>query len=759
MGTSKAVPVSGRNVFRAWQATRERRDPSGPDDMGLICVRARELSLHRSCGAPLKAAKHPCEPGVIRVTVRVLSGLPNRETRNAEQFRDLLLASEPELEHPDITAEIFCGLFLPGRELDLVMIYHDPREKKLQLKTPQGTSIHSFVLVVEVKQHSPDLIRFEGPSVRVRYDGEWSNATQQCDEQTWALKRYQEGTYKGSRARETTFVQRAIWLARAPMSAFDGKPAESSVPVHFKDLTWHDLVARFVTNGDQVRTLVDHADHAKYHSIETLHALFTHEVRPTRLDLRRVNALTQTRFDAEKTAYIQNLGSGLLMLRGRGGTGKTFALMQIALHIARQGKRTVLLTYNHGLIADISRALRFIAEKEPSLLPLPKIQTRYAFLREVFTTTFGSAAEEIVKNHIGSIEDRESFRLKGLSKGKAFLDEVIPGQCSSSQRHKCRACRFPDAPKNWRWKDVAIPYEGVVSSHDFVFIDEGQDWTEEQRDLIFEIFSPENVVVADGVNQFVGQDRCNWDRGDIPINRRHGLRASRRTKAATCQTVAEIANDLGLSDWDLEPDPDAQGGRFTVIVERDPRRAVERGLEVLENDQLRDSALKAVDNLVCLPAAAMAKGVNYSWMFDGAVDAKSRDSWRGFDDDARRIYPLRTAQLRAVQYSSCRGMEGWTTLCLGLDVFFDFQAAHPRIDVERFEFDLREREGLLFSQEKLDLALAEEARLFAINWLMIPLTRSIDHLVVHLADQHSELGKILQRVRERQPGSIEWIEG
>lgn len=652
------------------------------------------------------------------MTLRILSSAPNRETRNAELFRDALLESEPKLAHPDITANIICSLSLPEREIDLVLLYHDSRSKELQLKTPEGVPIHSFVLIVEVKQHSSDLIRFKGTRIQVRYDHLWSDATDQCDAQTWAFKRYQKATYKGKHRRQPTFVQRAIWLARAHGSAFDGDPAKSSVPVHFSNLSWKKLVDAFEVNKafDAVRTLVDHSENPKYHSMESLQAHLTHQVSPTRLDLRRINALTQTRFDADKTAYIQNLGNGLLLLRGRGGTGKTFALVQIALHLARQGKRTVILTYNHGLISDITRALRFIGEKDPSLHPLPILKTRYAFSQDVFTRNFGSWAEKEILM-IPDISAREERRLSSLMNSK----------------------------------------DPIEHEFDFVLVDEGQDWDDKQRDLMFSLFGPEHVVVADGVDQFVGQDRCKWDQSHIPINRRHSLRASRRTKAATCQTIAEIARGLGLSDWDLEPDLDTHGGRFTVLVESDARRAVERGLEVLENDQRADATLKAVDHLICLPSPKMAKNVNYAALFDATIEAKSRDSWRGFDAEDRRIYPRRDGQLRAVQYHSCRGMEGWTTLCLGLDVFFDFQATHPRIDKSHLETTLRKEKGVLFSKDLMSEKLAQESRLFAINWLMIPLTRSIDHLVVHLSDEKSELGKILSGISFRFPGAIEWI--
>nr|WP_314444424.1 AAA family ATPase [uncultured Sphingomonas sp.] len=647
------------------------------------------------------------------MTVRIRAGAPNRETQNAELLKKALLASEPGLKDPAVELEILYSLPLPGRQIDLVILYHDTRNVDLQLKTSKGVPIHSFVLVIEVKQHSPDLVRFQGPSLQVRYDGQWHDATDQCDAQMWALKRYQKATYHG-RMRRQTFVQRAIWLPRVPGAALEEAPASSSVPVHYAEAGWQEITEKLEVNRGAVKTLVDHEDPTR-HSLRSLSAHLTHEVRPTRLDLRRMNSLTQTRFDAEKSAYIINLGNGLLMLRGRGGTGKTFALVQIALHLARKGMRTVLLTYNHGLIADVSRALRLIAQEHPDLGDaLPLVQTRYSFIQELYEQTFGSRAEREARATV-PLDNREAYRLDGL-----------------------------------------LNHKGAVRTEfDFVLVDEGQDWTEPQRNLLYKLFTPNRVVVADGVDQFVGQSRCKWDNPGVPMNRRHGLRASRRTKGATCQTVSEIARELGISDWDLEPDPEAFGGRFTVIIEPEARHAVSRALRVLELDQRKDQHLRAVDNLICLPSSKMAHGFNYSALFDRAIDAVSGDSWRGFCEEDRRIYPLRHEQLRAIQYHSCRGMEGWTTICFALDQFFDFQKNNPLVDAKVIEAEMRS--DLYFDRKNLEARLRLESRMFAINWLMIPLTRSIDHLVVHLTSDSSELAKVLRNVSDRRPGSIEWM--
>lgn len=651
------------------------------------------------------------------MTVRIATATTNGETHNAELLRQALISSEPELERPDVSLEIICGLLLPGAEIDLVVLFHDRRRRDLQFKTSEGYPVHSFVLAMEVKHHSPDHIRFQGPALEVQYDGGWHNASDQSDRQTYALKSFQRATHTGHDIRDSTFVQRAVWLARAPRGAFKVFPPPSSVPVHFAQISWRQLIDRLEQKSNQIRALLDN-DHPKYHSLATLKDLLTYRVEPTRLDRRRINAITHARFDAEKSAYIGRLGEGLLLLRGRGGTGKTFSLLQIALHLAKQGKRTVLLTFNHGLISDVSRMLKIIADEHGEIRPMPVIQTRYAFVQQLFECTFGYDEERQLRQETADLTQRENLRQDRLLKHGSSIE---PG-------------------------------------YDFILIDEAQDWSEAQRDLIFKLVGADKVVVADGVDQFVNEARCNWDQPSIRINRRHRLRESRRTKGATCQTVAEIAREVGIADWDLEPDSDVFGGRITVLVEPNGVQALARGLALLGQDEDGQPDLRPVDNLVCLPSSKMARGLNFSALFDRQIDNERRHSWRGFDEECRRNYPLEQSQLRAVQYASCRGMEGWTTLCLGLDLFYDFHLRNPRIDKEQIEAQLQADIGFLTTPEMLENAIKVEERKCASNWLMIPLTRSIDHLVIHLADSRSTLGAILSRVATRLPGAITWLD-
>jgi hypothetical protein len=95
-----------------------------------------------------------------------------------------------------------------------------------------------------------------------------------------------------------------------------------------------------------------------------------------------------------------------------------------------------------------------------------------------------------------------------------------------------------------------------------------------------------------------------------------------------------------------------------------------------------------------------------------------------------------------VQYDSCRGLEGWAVVCFALDNFFD----HKK---DKAEISNDARESLFYDQ---DLASME----FAKKWLMIPLTRAIDALIIHIEDPHSYVGQVLKVVHEKYPDVVKW---
>ena len=210
--------------------------------------------------------------------------------------------------------------------------------------------VKSFVACVEVKNHSPDSIRYHGTHFEVLYDGQWHDATAQAQKQAYALKNLQRYPYRGTARRNKTFVQSVLWLRRVPNGALSGVTSSEWTRVLFEDLTWQQLVDGFMKNKRQgkVQTLMPKYNGGNYHSYESLVERLTAKVKPTQLDLKRVNELTQKRFDADKQGYVRNLGAGILMFKGRAGTGKTFALIQMAIYLARQGKRAGTCVQSHS---------------------------------------------------------------------------------------------------------------------------------------------------------------------------------------------------------------------------------------------------------------------------------------------------------------------------------------------------------------------------------------------------------------------------
>jgi hypothetical protein len=74
-------------------------------------------------------------------------------------------------------------------------------------------------------------------------------------------------------------------------------------------------------------------------------------------------------------------------------------------------------------------------------------------------------------------------------------------------------------------------------------------------------------------------------------------------------------------------------------------------------------------------------------------------------------------EFRIVQYDSCRGLEGWTVVNLAFDALYDYKHT---------SYDPPEQPEMFFDAQA-------EAHRYAARWLMIPMTRAIDTLVIQVS--------------------------
>jgi hypothetical protein len=212
-------------------------------------------------------------------------------------------------------------------------------------------------------------------------------------------------------------------------------------------------------------------------------------------------------------------------------------------------------------------------------------------------------------------------------------------------------------------------------------------------------------------------------------------------KANLALFVADFATSLGLTDWDLEPNPDANGGRV-VVMEGDLTAHPE------VYSKLCAEAAKlgnyAVDLLACVPPALVVHDGLESFSTPARALAKQGVKvWDASSIDVRENFPTDRDALRIVQYDSCRGLEGWTVINYGFDELWDYK--------------YRQRLAMPRGTGDLFVTTEEEAKEFASLWAMIPLTRAMDTLVINISNKPGPVREALETLREKRADFLEWV--
>ncbi len=644
--------------------------------------------------------------------ITVLGSHNTEEYKAAQHLRHLIVAAWPhadERESHDVT--IIAGAKCYGQkavDIDLVVLIHLARPHRAGTYNDEPLAVRSLCLTIELKNHPQEAIQFEGNRVRVKYRNQenWHDATEQSRNQMSALRGYLEAN---SIARPP-YVVNLIWLYQVPER--DLPPVTHNIIG--SDATWQTIVERVSNNqhpvsspersGYELRASRDiDADY-----IERALAILTEPLEQTPLDRRKIEAIT--RKVLQDQAYVEKLinQEQLLIFRGRGGTGKTVRLLQIAHQLYQeQDARVHILTYNRALVADITRLLDLMGIKQGLEQRRIRIQTVHAFVYRVlcYLHIITSDSTDFLVNY--EEYKREAMEmLRGGALGKDDLHTMI--------------------------REVPADF-----NYDYLMIDEAQDWPADERDLLFAMYDYRQCVLAHGYDQLVrGQQETDW-RADIPRNQSQmvPLRNSLRLKAGLCGIVNTIAEELGLTDWDVKPNPMVYGGRV-VIVEGDYRQTLHANLL----NKHTENGNKPIDMLFCVPPSLAAKqdGGFARELFEWGYQV-----WDGTDQGIRQTPPTSVGQFRIVQYDSCRGLEGWTAVHLGFDELYDYK-------VQEYAPTDEEARTMFFDPD-------QAAHLYALRWLMIPLTRAIDTLVIQIASAEHRVGQALWAAAQHHRELVDWV--
>ena len=596
--------------------------------------------------------------------------------------------------------------------------------------------INDFCFTIEIKEHPAERIQLDGITLKVDYKDKLVDVTNQSENQKYALKRFFE-----DRLGYSPYICNFIWLRNVSKESIQellgNNPNISDkhnyLPTTFglKWLFQLACVQRAPVNyrNRETGSLKPYASFNCFKSdnsldfgkIEEVFDLFI-TIRQGIGDLTRKKVEHITRTILKEQLYAQAIGEKLVIISGRAGTGKTIKLLNIAWDLAvNRQNRCKILTYNNALVSDIRRTLALAEIPDGIDGYTVDISTMYSFFYEILVgfeigTTKTSGGNIYIENYLQKYE----LLLEELYQ---YIDNDLIGMEELSQFMKTRNQQLA-------W--------------DYILIDEGQDWKEIEKKLIFFIFGKENTVIADGIDQLVrSQRKCNWAQGltkDIDFRITYEKRGLRQ-KTGLVSFISDIAKEFGIA-WEIEPKEDLYGGRVIVKI-----GDYTKDLHKHELELCRQNGNNAYEMLFLVPPSLvkMARNGEDGQQFFSIKEFNKDDIhiWDGTKEDLRSSYPLEPDKHRLLQYDSCRGLEGWTVICLELDEFI-------RYKTETFEEE---------TTDQLTLQTFDEKRIkFVDLWTLIPLTRAIDTLIITIKNPESRITQVLKDVYINNPDIIEWLE-
>jgi hypothetical protein len=285
---------------------------------------------------------------------------------------------------------------------------------------------------------------------------------------------------------------------------------------------------------------------------------------------------------------------------------------------------------------------------------------------------------------------------------------------------------------------------------DYILIDESQDWNELEKKIIFTIFGKHKTIIADGVDQLIrSQKKCNWLQGlkpDLDFKKTFEKKGLRQ-EVNLISFVNEYAKQAGVV-WEIEPKQELIGGKIII--------STKGYTQELHNEQLKhckDCENSEYEMMFLVPPNLVSRTQTENeygkkievrkFKLTNEFAKMGISLWDLTNTDLRTQYAVELTQHRLLQYESCRGLEGWTVVCLELDEFI-------RSKLENF----KEEETNELALESFD----EKRRKFVYLWSLIPLTRAIDTLVITIKNKDTDVYKYLRKAYERYPDFVQWID-
>lgn len=554
----------------------------------------------------------------------------------------------------------------------------------------------NFIIAIELKDLSPSKIRFTGGTCEVLYSDGWHNVTMQSHKQAINLSKYF--------AKNLGFKPSEVWISNL---------------IYFSNLKDKDLpnfTHNFITPENSFEDVINSAVGKFYNNYRACDGdiydiinksdLFK-KIEPTELDRVKIDRIAT---ETLQQSWLDDVGKKHITFKGRGGTGKTIRLLQLAHKLWKtDDKRSLILTWNRALVSDLQRIL--------SIMKIPSdifnggiyIETIYSFIQNYFNL-WGDELQ------LDFDIKKENYDQKKNMYIKFFDQEVISKD---------------DIDKKINENKFELKWDNI-------FIDESHDWPENELDILRSLYDHKRFIIADGVDQFVrSKTKANWLLG-IPDDEKKSitLRKSLRMKSNLARFNNNLAKNLGLNDWHIDIEESIVGGQISIYL-----KDIANDYQIISNlkKKLKSEGNEQVDSLLCI-TPELAKNKNLPILLKNNNDS----FWDGSSDKEKFKIIKNKEQFRIIQYESCRGLEGWSVINYNLDELWDLKFN------EYMQLDIQ--------PEDIFLSKEEECKDLASHFIMIPLTRGIDSFTISLKDKNSYLAKKILKTAEIYKDFVKVIE-
>lgn len=693
----------------------------------------------------------------MSISIKIKGQKETDEYNAGLELKKIFETSIPREIEGDIT--IVSNVTLFGQEVkdvDLVVFGKIGQGFKRMLKfrpRNEDNYIHknvyfsNFCFTIELKKHTLKDIHIGAMNnILVTYNGKKHDVTYQSEKQKYSLHRYLKNI---DEVKNEVFVTNFIWLKNVTskeLLELTNKGEHNILP---KDFVINWLLMLLLSQSKPFEHTLSafpywgsrswNPAEIEYSNLEKALDLFENVKKNvgniSRAHFERMSKkiLKDQKF-AEAILDNSDKGGKFVIIQGKAGTGKTVKLLNIACDLClNYQKRCLILTYNFTLVADIRRTLTFAHIPDGVGRESVRIMTLFKFFIDLF----------------------EGF---GIYTGKDILDDK---EFFNNYETYCKSL----AEFIRENKKPGIDIEEIMKqnhqlvSWDYILIDEAQDWNPFEVEILYSIFGSSRIVISQAPDQKVrASNNPKWVKPKWRIDHdfvQTNEKKSFRQKANLVNFVNQFADKFNLA-WELEPNEEFLGGKVIITTNynielhnnlyseclKNGNKAYEMLFLVAPSKIVSDGEKEIIFKRNENDSAFITKRIKQRHCslvddFEGKINF-----WDGTNKELRRDYPVRIDQFRLIQYESCRGLEGWTVVCIELDELVRYLSSKYKEDTDNLELELESPE--------------EKKNRYVYMWSLIPLTRAIDTLVITIKDRNSDMANKLYELYDLNKDFIEW---